>query len=73
MPPTETVVGVFAHVDTTVKALEALRARGYHDLEVYTPAPMHEIESGVVRSMVSQQLHQNAARVIDEIAEALRD
>jgi hypothetical protein len=41
---TETVVGVFAHVDTTVKALEELRAKGYHDLEVYTPAPIHEIE-----------------------------
>jgi hypothetical protein len=38
------VVGVFAHVDTTVKALEALRAKGYHDLEVYMPAPIHEIE-----------------------------
>ena len=43
-PTTEMVVGVFAHVDTTVKALEELRAKGYHDLEVYTPAPIHEIE-----------------------------
>ena len=50
MPPTtETVVGVFAHVDTTVKALEELRARGYHDLEVYTPAPIHEIEDVMER------------------------
>ena len=46
MPPTtDMVVGVFAHVDTTVKALEELRAKGYHDLEVYTPAPIHEIET----------------------------
>src|SRR6266849_48128 len=43
------VVGVFAHVDTTVKALEELRAQGYHDLEVYTPAPIHEIEDVMER------------------------
>lgn len=50
MPPTtETVVGVFAHVDTTVKALEDLRAKGYHDLETYTPAPIHEIEEVMER------------------------
>src|SRR5881396_3386432 len=35
MPATaETIVGVFAHVDTTVRALEELRAKGYHDLTV---------------------------------------
>ena len=50
MPPTtEMVVGVFAHVDTTVKALEELRAQGYQDLEVYMPAPMHEIEDVMER------------------------
>jgi hypothetical protein len=43
------VVGVFAHVDTTVAALEELRAKGYHDLEVYTPAPIHEIEDVMER------------------------
>jgi hypothetical protein len=48
-PTTEMVVGVFAHVDTTVKALEELRAKGYHDLEVYTPAPVHEIEDVMER------------------------
>jgi hypothetical protein len=48
-PTTEMVVGVFAHVDTTVKALEELRAKGYHDLEVYTPAPIHEIEDVMER------------------------
>ena len=46
---TEMVVGVFAHVDTTVKALEELKAKGYHDLEVYTPAPIHEIEEVMER------------------------
>ena len=49
MAPTELVVGVFAHVDTTVKALEDLRGKGYHDLEVYTPAPIHEIEDVMER------------------------
>ena len=45
MPPTtETILGVFAHVDTTVRALEELKAKGYHDLTVYTPIPVHEIE-----------------------------
>ena len=41
---TETLVGVFAHVDTTLRALEELRAKGYHDVTVYTPVPVHEIE-----------------------------
>ena len=49
MPATETVVGVFAHVDTTVHALEELRAKGYHDFEVYTPVPVHEIEDVIER------------------------
>ena len=50
MPPTtDTVVGVFQHVDTTVKALEELRAKGYHDLTVYTPVPVHEIEDVMER------------------------
>jgi hypothetical protein len=49
MPRTETVVGVFAHVDTTVRALEELRAKGYHDLSVYTPLPVHEIEDVLER------------------------
>ena len=46
---TETVLGVFAHVDTTVRALEDLRATGHHDLTVYTPVPVHEIEEVMER------------------------
>jgi hypothetical protein len=46
---TETILGVFAHVDTTVRALETLRAKGYHDLSVYTPVPVHEIEDVLER------------------------
>ena len=44
MATTESIVGVFEHVDTTVRALEELRSKGYHDLTVYTPVPVHEIE-----------------------------
>src|SRR5437879_12525417 len=46
---TGTILGVFAHVDTTVRALEELRARGYPDLTVYTPLPVHEIEEVLER------------------------
>jgi hypothetical protein len=46
---TETILGVFAHVDTTVRALEELKAKGYHDLTVYTPVPIHEIEDVLER------------------------
>jgi hypothetical protein len=46
---TETILAVFAHVDTTVRALEELKAKGYHDLTVYTPVPVHEIEEVVER------------------------
>lgn len=49
MPTTDTVLGVFSHVDTTVRALEELRAKGYHDLTVYTPIPVHEIEDVLER------------------------
>ncbi len=49
MATTETVLGVFAHVDTTVRALEDLKAKGYHDLTVYTPVPVHEIEDVLER------------------------
>ncbi|HXG15064.1 MAG TPA: DUF3341 domain-containing protein [Calidithermus sp.] len=48
-PGTETVLGVFAHVDTTVRALEELKAKGYHDLTVYTPVPVHQIEEVLER------------------------
>jgi len=41
---TESVLGVFAHVDSTVRALEELKAKGYHDLTVYMPVPVHQIE-----------------------------
>ena len=50
MPPTtDTILAIYAHVDTTVRALEELRAKGYHDLSVYTPVPVHEIEEVLER------------------------
>ncbi len=41
---TATVLGVFAHVDTTLEAIRELRAKGFSDLTVYTPVPIEEIE-----------------------------
>ena len=43
------VVGVFAHVDSTVQAIRDLRARGFGDLTVYSPLPVEEIEEEVER------------------------
>ncbi|MBI2152556.1 MAG: DUF3341 domain-containing protein [Candidatus Rokubacteria bacterium] len=39
------VLGIFAHVDTTVKAIRELRAQGFHDFTVYSPIPVEEIET----------------------------
>ena len=38
------VLGVFAHVDTTLRAIRDLRARGFADFTVYSPVPVEEIE-----------------------------
>jgi len=46
---TATVLGVFAHVDTTVDAIERLKAKGFRDMTVYSPVPVHEIEDAVER------------------------
>jgi uncharacterized membrane protein YedE/YeeE len=43
------VLGVFAHVDTTLQAIRGLRARGFADLTVYTPVPVEEIEEETER------------------------
>ena len=49
MPPTTSmaavnVLGIFAHADTTLRAIQGLRAKGFSDLKVYTPVPVEEIE-----------------------------
>src|SRR5262245_45048323 len=43
------VLGIFAHVDTTVDAIRQLRAKGFADLTVYSPTPVEEIEDEVER------------------------
>jgi hypothetical protein len=46
---TANVLGVFAHVDTTLQAIRELRAKGFKDLTVYTPVPLEDIEHEVER------------------------
>ncbi len=41
------IVGIFAHVDTTVKAIRDLRAQGVRDFTVYSPVPVEEIEAAL--------------------------
>ena len=41
------VLGVFAHVDTTLQAIRDLRSGGFSELTVYTPVPVEEIEHEV--------------------------
>ena len=42
-------LGVFAEVDTAVRAIERLRAAGMTDLETYSPLPQHELEHALHR------------------------
>jgi len=49
MTTTANVLGVFAHVDTTLQAIRDLRAKGFSDLTVYTPVPVEEIEHEIDR------------------------
>src|SRR5881296_238196 len=46
-PPTTGVLGVFAHLDTTLAAIKQLRAAGHTDFTVYSPIPRHEIEDAL--------------------------
>ena len=41
------ILGIFAHVDSTVKAIRDLRARGFTDFSVYLPVPVEEIEAAL--------------------------
>lgn len=41
------VIGVFAHVDTTVRAIRDLQARGFRGLAAYSPVPLEEIEEAL--------------------------
>jgi ActD protein len=44
---TANVLGVFAHVDTTLDAIRKLREKGFSALTVYTPVPVEEIEEEI--------------------------
>ncbi len=44
MAETASVVGIFAQVDATVRAIHALRDRGLSDFTAYMPVPVEEIE-----------------------------
>lgn len=46
-PPTPGVLGIFAHLDTTLDAIKKLRAAGHTDFTVYSPIPRHEIEDAL--------------------------
>jgi hypothetical protein len=41
------VLGVFAHVDTTVRAIHELHAQGFQGLAAYTPLPLPEVEEAL--------------------------
>src|SRR5204863_1952269 len=45
----ETVLGLCDHAGTAVRALEDWKSKGYDDLTVYTPVPVHEIEDVLER------------------------
>ena len=47
MTTSASVLGIFAHVDTTLQAIRDLRNKGFSDLTVYTPVPVEEIEHEV--------------------------
>ena len=47
MATSASLVGIFAQVDTTVRAIQALRGRGLSDFTVYMPLPVEEIEEAL--------------------------
>jgi hypothetical protein len=45
--PVPGVLASFIHIDGAVDAIRGLRARGHHDLTVYSASPNHEIEEAL--------------------------
>jgi molybdopterin-containing oxidoreductase family membrane subunit len=41
------VLGVFAHVDTTVRAIQELRRCGFRGISTYSPVPLEELEEAL--------------------------
>lgn len=46
------VVGHFEYVDDTEKAIEAVKAAGIDDFELYSPVPNHDLEEVIYRGKV---------------------
>ena len=44
---TSEVLGVFAHVDTTVCAIRELKNRGFQAVSAYSPVPLEELEEAL--------------------------
>ncbi len=45
------VVGVFGHLDAAVATIEALKARGYANYKVYSPAPRPELAEAMAKKV----------------------
>ena len=45
--PIPGVLASFVHIDAAVDAIRGLRARGHHDLTVYSASPNHELEEAL--------------------------
>ncbi len=41
------VLGVFEHVDTTVRAIRELRTKGFESMATYSPVPLEELEEAL--------------------------
>ncbi|MHB1225686.1 MAG: DUF3341 domain-containing protein [Gemmatimonadaceae bacterium] len=41
------ILGVYANLDSTVASIEELKRQNFGDLDVYAPAPRHELEEAV--------------------------
>ncbi|HSE94408.1 MAG TPA: DUF3341 domain-containing protein [Methylomirabilota bacterium] len=44
---TTDVLGVFAHVDTAVRAIRELERRGFRSVSAYSPVPLEELEEAL--------------------------
>jgi Protein of unknown function (DUF3341) len=47
MPAAMPVLGVFAHVDTAVRAIRELRGKGLGPISTYSPVPLEEFEEAL--------------------------
>lgn len=55
MKPTG-VLGIFSHLDTTVRAVQQLRRQGFRHLVVYSPVPRHELLEAMEHATSSVRL-----------------